>query len=211
MKITKFGHACLLVEKNGVNLLIDPGSFTDLPDDLPVIDAVIVSEEHYDHFNLDNLQKITSTEDSLQIYTTESVAQQIAEHNFSVHTITDSTTVDVQGVKITLTPIDHAVVYQKSPCISLTIAIDNDLYYPSDSFTVTDQKYKVLALPTSGPWFKVESAIEFTNAVASDIVIATHNALNSEIGNDVTHKFITANISPDRQFVHLQNGESLDA
>lgn len=210
MKITKFGHACLLIEQDDTHLMIDPGSFTKLPENLPSIDAVIVSEEHYDHLNVDNLQKVASASPDLRVFTTQSVTQTIANHDFSVQAITDETTIDIGSLKITLKPVEHATVYQKSPCTSLTIAINNDLYYPSDSFTVTDQQFKLLALPTSGPWFKVSEAIEFANSVSSDMIITTHNGLNSDTGNDVTNKFITANIDPKRKFVHLQNDESLE-
>ncbi|MBP9694894.1 MAG: MBL fold metallo-hydrolase [Candidatus Magasanikbacteria bacterium] len=29
MRITKFGHSCLLVEENDVRVLIDPGAFSN--------------------------------------------------------------------------------------------------------------------------------------------------------------------------------------
>ncbi len=74
MKITKYGHACLLIQLADQKLLVDPGSFTTLPDNLPSIDLVIVTEEHYDHFNLDNLQKIKQQNPDCPMVSTVAVA-----------------------------------------------------------------------------------------------------------------------------------------
>ncbi len=41
MEITKYEHACLLINKNGARLLIDPGNYTNLPAKL---------EAHYNQY-----------------------------------------------------------------------------------------------------------------------------------------------------------------
>lgn len=210
MKITKYGHACLLLEKDGVNLLIDPGSFTELLADLPRIDFVIVTEEHYDHLNLDNLTQIADNNADVRIYTTAAAKDILKEANLNIHAVSGDQTVTMSPYEVAFSETDHAVVYQKSPCRSLAITLDdNVLYYPSDSYKTIDKKVRVLALPTSGPWFKVSECIQFVHAVDSEIVLPTHNALNSENGNKVTHDFIVNNIDSDRQFTYLESGESL--
>ena len=49
MKITKFGHSCLLVEENGVRILFDPGSYSTAQNDVKNIDVVLITHEHSDH------------------------------------------------------------------------------------------------------------------------------------------------------------------
>lgn len=211
MKLTKYGHACLLLEKDGMNLLIDPGSFTELPADLPKIDFVVVTEEHYDHFNPDNLETVARANPDVQIYTTTAVHERLKDTELNVHAVTGDQTISLGAFEVAFSETDHAVVYQKSPCKSLTITVDGDaLYYPSDSYKTIDTEVKVLALPTSGPWFKVSECIEFANAVDSDIVIPTHNGLNSDNGHKVTHNFVVNNIDPNRTFTYLQVGESIE-
>ncbi|WP_205623083.1 MBL fold metallo-hydrolase [Sciscionella marina] len=51
MRITKFGHACVRVEKNGQAIVIDPGVMTTEPDVLAGVEAVLVTHEHFDHFD----------------------------------------------------------------------------------------------------------------------------------------------------------------
>lgn len=210
MKITKYIHACILLEKEDTNLLIDPGSFTALPADVSKINFVIVTEEHFDHFNLDNLQKIANKNPEVQIYTTAAVYESMSDTSLNIHKIVGSQIVDMGAYSITFEENDHATIYRMSPCKSLAITINDHLYYPSDTFTTTDKSIQILALPTAGPWFKVSEAIEFANAIDSKIIIPTHNALNSDIGNEVIHNSITSNLSKGKEFIYLAPGKSIE-
>ena len=40
MKITKFGHCCLLIEENGVRILTDPGTYSTQQSEVKYIDFV---------------------------------------------------------------------------------------------------------------------------------------------------------------------------
>jgi L-ascorbate metabolism protein UlaG (beta-lactamase superfamily) len=75
-KYTFIGHATVLIQVDGVNILTDP-IFSDRAspitflgpkrvrppsvkiDDLPVIDAVLISHNHFDHLDLDSLKKLS--------------------------------------------------------------------------------------------------------------------------------------------------------
>lgn len=208
MKITKFGHACLFLQDGGDVLVIDPGKFTDLPENLENIQSIIISEEHYDHFDLDNVQKILKQSPDAHIYTTESVGKTLDEHSINNTVVSGHQIVDKEGFNITLSEADHAVVHGSSPNRVVTVRVAEFLYYPSDSFITTNEPVKVLALPTSGPWYKVTESIDFANAIDSEYILATHNGLNSEAGNSVTHHFLETHIPKDRKFVFLNLGES---
>jgi len=55
MRITKFGHACVRVEHDGVALVIDPGAWTE-PEAVDGATAVLITHEHPDHHLLDHLR-----------------------------------------------------------------------------------------------------------------------------------------------------------
>ncbi len=72
-RITWLGHATFLVQLDGVSLLTDPALlpslFGGIPrnvppgvriEDLPKIDAVLVSHSHYDHLDLPTVQKVNA-------------------------------------------------------------------------------------------------------------------------------------------------------
>jgi hypothetical protein len=50
MRLTKHGHACVTVEKDGRRIVLDPGELT--PEDATVgAEAVLITHEHFDHFS----------------------------------------------------------------------------------------------------------------------------------------------------------------
>lgn len=83
MVATWVGHATMLVQADGVNILTDPvwsetvGPFGIGPrrvaepgirlDDLPRIDVVLVSHDHYDHMDLDTLRRIQARDHPLVV------------------------------------------------------------------------------------------------------------------------------------------------
>ncbi len=73
--ITWLGHSTLLIQIEGLNILVDPifsevaspvsfigpKRFTDVPvsiDDLPVIDIVLITHDHYDHLDYETIRKL---------------------------------------------------------------------------------------------------------------------------------------------------------
>jgi L-ascorbate metabolism protein UlaG (beta-lactamase superfamily) len=81
LRVTWFGHSSLLVEIDGVRVLIDPvwderaapttwaGPKRFFPPtlalrDLPAIDAVIISHDHFDHLGAQTIRQLAQTENS---------------------------------------------------------------------------------------------------------------------------------------------------
>ena len=58
MKLTKFEHSCLVLDKNGSTLIIDPGSFTMPLTDIMGVVAVVITHEHADHWTPEQLTRI---------------------------------------------------------------------------------------------------------------------------------------------------------
>ena len=50
MLLTKKGHSCVRLAKDGATLVIDPGVFSE-PDAAAGADALLVTHEHNDHFD----------------------------------------------------------------------------------------------------------------------------------------------------------------
>lgn len=210
MKLTKYEHACLILDNGTSKLVIDPGCFTKLPENLTGVSCLVITEEHVDHFDIDNVQKVLDQNLELKILTTQAVNVQLSEVGISSSVIEGEQTVEEGGYNLSFYETPHAPVYKTSPCRSLSVKVDDYLFYPSDSYNVIKDEVEILALPTSGPWHKLEEAIDFANSINSQKMLVTHNALYSDEGQMVANNFIKANIADKSQeYIYLKPGESL--
>lgn len=210
MKLTKYEHACLILDNGQSRLIIDPGCFTKLPEDLGGIEILVITEEHVDHYDLANVRAILDANHKVKIYTTTAVAALLSEEGITSQAISGQQNLHEKSYQLSFYEVPHAAVYRKSPCQSLSIKVDDYLFYPSDSYNTIDDEVEILALPTSGPWHKLEEAIDLANSVNSSKILATHNGLYNDDGQMVANNFITANIADDkREYIYLKPGESI--
>lgn len=79
MKLTKYEHACLILDNGTSKLVIDPGCFTKLPENLTGVSCLVITEEHVDHFDIDNVQKVLDQNLELKILTTQAVNVQLSD------------------------------------------------------------------------------------------------------------------------------------
>lgn len=116
MKLTKYEHACLIIDNGQSRLIIDPGCFTKLPSNLKHVEQIIVTEEHLDHFDLANLKLILGQSPDAVLYTTKAVTEQLADSGIDSTAIAGAKTVKVHGFMLKFYETDHAPVYKKTPC-----------------------------------------------------------------------------------------------
>jgi L-ascorbate metabolism protein UlaG (beta-lactamase superfamily) len=58
MRVTKFGHSCLLVEEGGARVLLDPGTFSEGFEGLEDLTAVCLTHQHADHLDAERLRLV---------------------------------------------------------------------------------------------------------------------------------------------------------
>ena len=208
-QLTKYEHAGLLIRTSQTGLLIDPGPYTDLASDLTGIETIVITDEHSDHYDLDQIRSILATNPEALILTTAAVGQSLARADIRAQAITEPTTLNRAGLDLSLAPVDHAPVYKKSPCSVVTVSVAGCLYYPSDSFVGSDQFHPVLALPAGGPWFYLESAIDLAKNFNCKWVLASHDIHVSAEGLAVNEIFIKDNLQPDKTYLSLSPGQSM--
>jgi N-acyl-phosphatidylethanolamine-hydrolysing phospholipase D len=124
--LTWIGHASFLLQLQGLNILTDPVfaeraspvSFmgpkraVKLPfelEELPPIDVVLISHNHYDHLDLDSLKKLAKRPDNKTVFLVplgnaallqSQGIQNVQEYDWWDH-------VQINGVDFTLTPTQH--------------------------------------------------------------------------------------------------------
>lgn len=179
MKITKFGHSCLLVEENGVRIIIDPGdSSGGRQDNAKNIDAIIITHEHADHFLPLSVQKLLKNNPNARVITNADVGKILASHHFPFEIVGDGEAANVNGLKIEGSGKKHALILKTIPIISNTgYFIGDRFYYGGDALDVPKRKVEILAFPAVAPWMNIREGIEFGLKVKPKMAFPVHDAI----------------------------------
>ncbi len=210
MKLTKYGHACVFIENDeGSKVVIDAGEWTELPDDLSNIVAVVCTHVHGDHTSASNVQKIVDVNPAVVVYAnSESVA--ILTEVTCKKVVVDSDSLErIVGFELSFYALNHAVIWQNSPCKNLAVRVNDFYYYPGDSLHIIGEQVEIAGVPVSAPWLKMSEAIQFVYDVKAKKVMPTHNGILNDNGHAVAHAWLN-NIIADtgKELVLLKNGES---
>jgi L-ascorbate metabolism protein UlaG (beta-lactamase superfamily) len=180
MKITKYEHACLLIEEQGKNLIIDPGDFNRSLPDIDNVVGLVITHVHFDHFNLELVQRILKNNPDCKVFSVAAVKEQLPE------TIVCKAG-DMQSVgpfELRFYGEQHAIIHPDYPKFdNIGVMVNGRLYYAGDSLVVPDVPVDVLAIPASGPWAKAGEVMDYLVTAHPRLAFPTHDALNSEVGN----------------------------
>jgi len=175
MQIRKFSHSCMLVEADGVRVLIDPGSYSSGFESLSELDALLLTHQHADHFDKDRILDLLSRNDRTAVTADEQTAALLAEAGRRVRTVHEDDRFPVGPVEVTVHGREHAVVHPDLPNVTnVGYFLADTVFHPGDALTVPDRPVRVLALPVGAPWLAVRDAIDYMRAVRPRIAIAVH-------------------------------------
>jgi L-ascorbate metabolism protein UlaG (beta-lactamase superfamily) len=214
MKITKYEHACIVLEEQGKRLVIDPGDFTPHFGNLENIEALVITHVHADHFDPQHVKSIIAANPEVHIYTVQEVAEQLRSQNIAQNVTLAQPGERVQSETFVLEFWGemHQLIHELAPLPHNTGVLVNDVFfYPGDSFTLPDKPVKVLAVPGSAPWMTVGMAMDYILATEAEHYIPTHDALLSENGHNVMNHWLqTAAAKNQAAFSYLKPNESLE-
>ncbi len=211
MRLTKLGHACVRLEKDGGVLVIDPGAFSG-DAALDGADAVLVTHEHFDHVVPDSLRAALDGNPGLGLWAPAPVAEQFADFGDRVHTVAHGDQLTAAGFGAHVYGSTHAVIHPDIPtCANVGFLVDGEVFHPGDSYTVPEESAATLLLPASGPWHSTREMIDYARAVAPRRGFFIHDALLSETGLGVLDMFAGLAAGPNgATFTRLEPGASTD-
>jgi len=176
MQITKFRHACLLVEDADARVLLDPGSYSVEFDGLTGLTAVLITHQHLDHVDPDRLRPVLERNPEAKVFADEDTVSKLATVGIEATAVHAGDTVDV-GVEVKVFGKDHAVIHPDVPTVpNVGYLVGGGFFHPGDSFTVPDADVEVLGLPTAAPWLKVSEAVDYVRAVRPAVAVPIHEA-----------------------------------
>lgn len=191
MKLTKQGHACVRLEKDGRALVIDPGAFTE-PRAAAGAEAVLVTHEHADHFSEEQLRTALEDNPGAEIWTLKSVADQVsAAFPGRVHTVGEGDTFSAAGFDVEVHGQLHAVIHPDIPRITnVGFLIDGSVFHPGDALTVPGRSVETLLLPVHAPWSKVSEVIDYLRELKPARAIDVHDALLTDVARTVYDRLL---------------------
>lgn len=189
MKITKYEHACFVVEDSDQSLVVDPGGFTTdfvAPDNVV---GIVITHEHADHLDETHLKAILQKNPGAVIVAHPDVTAQL--DGLKTHDALPNEGFKVGSFELEFFGGKHAVIFPDTPPISnLGVMINGRIYYPGDSFTLPERPVEILALPVAAPWLKIGETMEFLTAVKPKLAFPTHDAILSDVGKSLPDRML---------------------
>lgn len=211
MKITKLGHCCLLIEKNGSKILTDPGNYSEAQNQALGVNIILITHEHPDHLHIDSLKIVLQHNPNAKIYTNRGVGAILEKESIAYEFLEQGHGAEYAGFIIEGLGEKHAPIYPSVPeVINTGYLIDNIFYYPGDSFHNPQRQVEILALPVAGPWMRLSEAIDFAKQLKPQVVFPVHDGMLKIYGP--THRLPLAELAKDNiKFISLENGQTFDS
>jgi L-ascorbate metabolism protein UlaG (beta-lactamase superfamily) len=183
MRMIRYTHSCVRLERDGRVLVIDPGIWSE-PQALLGADAILVTHEHYDHIDrlrLAGLGVPVHAPSGANIRDLEIIGH-IPGEEFNA-----------AGFQIRAVGGRHALVYGRTPdCANLGYVVEDSLYHPGDSLHLPDQPIETLLVPIQASWLKTAEAIDFALAIAPERSFGIHDGQINERGLEAINHRLAA-------------------
>ncbi|CAH0141202.1 hypothetical protein SRABI83_00473 [Arthrobacter sp. Bi83] len=217
MKLTKYTHACVRLEKDGQVLVLDPGTFSEAAKALDGAHAVLITHEHKDHIDVAAVKSALTANGDLQLFAPAGVAEDLRSEApgaaSRVHAVDPGTSFDAAGFGIRSFGGQHALIHPHVPMVAnIGYLVDENVYHPGDSFIIPDGiSVQTLLVPVHAPWNKVSEVVDFVIGVRAPRAFPIHDALLNGTGMELVEGHVKRlGARYGTEYTHLSSGESVD-
>lgn len=185
VKITRFGHAALLVEASGSRILIDPGVFcTDEVFELTELAAIVVTHQHADHVDPARLPRLLAANPGAVLLADPQTVDLLEVGEWIENADEKETAIGdirLRGVGSRHAEIAPALPRVNNVGLLVTAPGEPTLLHPGDTYEYAPEGVTVLALPLSAPWAKVSETIDFLKRVNPQTFFPIHDRTIADI------------------------------
>jgi L-ascorbate metabolism protein UlaG (beta-lactamase superfamily) len=217
MKLTKFTHACVRLEKDGKVLVFDPGTFSETDQALAGAHAVLITHEHADHVDVDAVAAALQSNTDLELFAPEAVAATLRskapDAASRIHAAAAGEEFETAGFAVRTYGGQHALIHPQIPVVAnVGFLVDGNVYHPGDSFAIPDGvDVQTLLVPIHAPWNKVGEVVDFVIGVRAPQAFPVHDALLNELGRGLVEGHVTRiGATYGTAYRHLSSGDSVE-
>jgi len=214
MQLTSMGHSCVRLTTAGRTLVIDPGAYSERTS-IDGAEAVLITHEHPDHFDVDLLRTAAAADPRLGIWTNESIAGMLVDLGGRVHTVSDGASFTAAGMDVTVHGAWHATIHPDlPPTRNVCFLVGSEVFHPGDSFTQPGAPAATVLLPVYAPWMKLSEAIQFARDLRPQRLIAIHDGMLNERGFGLVDRLLGSTLvgvdGAIPTYRHLAAGTSIE-
>jgi L-ascorbate metabolism protein UlaG (beta-lactamase superfamily) len=208
MRLTKYTHACVRLERDGRTLLIDPGTFAEV-EAYEDVSHILVTHEHADHVDAAQLAKVLAGNPDLTVYTSAAAALPLSQLGDVVVIVGVGDRFSANGFEVEVVGGQHAEIYEGAPgCANIGFVVDAEVYHPGDALFVPAGPVPTLLVPTCAPWLKLAEALDFVRAVGPRRAFSIHDAMLSKIGEEGIDRWMASKGQTD--YARIPIGSSVE-
>jgi L-ascorbate metabolism protein UlaG (beta-lactamase superfamily) len=168
MKITKLGHACLLVKTPDRVALFDPGVYSTVNiGELQQLDDIVITHSHADHFDIDLIKELAKKFLDVHVTAPDDVVAKLNEESIA------ATSAASDGLALFEAPHEGHEPFLAPPP-NLGVHYLDKLSHPGDSHSFDETK-AILALPVQAPWGSTQRAFDLAMALRPEYIIPIHD------------------------------------
>ncbi|MDQ0922892.1 L-ascorbate metabolism protein UlaG (beta-lactamase superfamily) [Pseudarthrobacter sp. W1I19] len=217
MKLTKYTHACVRLEKNGRILVLDPGTFSESAEALAGAAAVLVTHEHNDHIDVPAVVNALKENVNLAVFAPAGVAENLRNEApdaaARINTVEPGSSFEAAGFDVRSFGGQHALIHPQIPVVAnIGYLLDGNVYHPGDSFVIPDGiDVQTLLVPLQAPWSKAAEVVDFVIGVRAPRAFQIHDGLLNDNGLKIVEGHVKRlGAKYGTEYRHLAAGESVE-